>query len=351
MSFRWISAAIVAALFALAQLLPIRDGGLGPSVTFGQTVSDVVRSVAQGKRHDKDNEDKNNNNKNDNKDNQDGDNSKDSDEGAENVDPFENADNAPLGESAPQAVQPLQAVQSSQPGEPTPAPTSPAATPTATATPTPPPPPPPPPEPPTATPPPPAPDPPAPPLPLVPNAPPPPPVADPPPPPPPAPAGSPAAVPPDPGPASAGTTSGPPAPEPEASGVSSGSELPITIGGDRIVVQIHPTMPAGITLFLKRVSRDLFPPVPGAGIADFVFTVEARDAAGGILLTLPAEVGLSVHYADREVTGLTKLNVTLSRLALEDFNWRAVPRQARDPMNNTVTASIVDLGVYAVHVP
>ena len=117
------------------------------------------------------------------------------------------------------------------------------------------------------------------------------------------------------------------------------------------MVQVHPTMPNGTTLFLKQVQRDSFPAVPGAGISDFIFTIEARDAAGGILLTLPAEVMLSVHYQDREVTGLTKLNVTLSRLALEDFNWKPVPRQARDPMNNTVTASIVDLGVYALHVP
>jgi hypothetical protein len=110
-------------------------------------------------------------------------------------------------------------------------------------------------------------------------------------------------------------------------------------------------MPAGTTLFLKQVQRDLFPPVPGAGISDFIFTLEARDAMGGILLTLPAEVQVSVHYTDREVVGLTKLNATLSRLALEDFNWRPVPRQARDPMNNIVTAPIVDLGVYALHVP
>jgi hypothetical protein len=332
MSFRWIAAAIIAVLFALGQLLPGRDSVISPALTFGQTVSDVARSVAGGKRHGKDNAEKDDNkNDNKNKDNEGGDNGKDSNEDAENVDPFENADNAPLDESTSQGVQPLQAAQ---PGEPTPTPTPPL-----------PPPPPSPPEPPTpapppsAPPPPPVPGPPAPPLPLVPDSPPPPPVPDPPapPPPPPPPSGSP-----------------PPVslvPAADISGVSNGSELPITLGGDRIVVQIHPTMPGGVTIFLKRVARELFPPVPGTGIADFVFTIEARDATGGILLTLPAEVGLSVHYADREVAGLTELNVTLSRLALEDFNWRPVPKQARNPIDNTVSASIVDLGVYALHVP
>ena len=110
-------------------------------------------------------------------------------------------------------------------------------------------------------------------------------------------------------------------------------------------------MPTGTTIFVKRATKDQFPPVPGALVSDLIFVLEARDPSGGILLELPAQVNLIVHYQDADAGALVESRFTLSHLSLIDYSWRPTANQVKDAGANYVSAPISELGAYAVHVP
>jgi hypothetical protein len=110
-------------------------------------------------------------------------------------------------------------------------------------------------------------------------------------------------------------------------------------------------MPRGISLKTRFVDPGTVAAVPGTSAGDMVFLVEARDAAGAALATLPSEINLSVRYGELDVIGLDEQFLTLSRLNPANNQWTPAPKLARDAASNFLAASTSELGVYAVHVP
>jgi hypothetical protein len=137
----------------------------------------------------------------------------------------------------------------------------------------------------------------------------------------------------------------------EASGTSTGGDSTIALAGERVVVQIFPSMPPGITITVRLVDPATAPAPPGTRVDAMVFRLDARDAAGTPLAALPAEVHLAARYADADVTGLDKQRVTLSWLDPADNRWKPAAKVATDPSTNYVAASVTALGLYAVSAP
>jgi hypothetical protein len=152
-------------------------------------------------------------------------------------------------------------------------------------------------------------------------------------------------------PASSGPATLPELPTVEAAGTSTGGDSSIPLGVDRVVIRIFPWMPAGVTIKLRAVDPATVAAIPGNRVGNLVFRIDAQDATGRTLDALPAEVNLSVRYSDQEIRSLNESNVTLSRLSPLDNQWRPAPKLVPEASSNYIAASIVDLGVYAVHVP
>jgi len=142
-----------------------------------------------------------------------------------------------------------------------------------------------------------------------------------------------------------------PAPVMEVQGVTTGADMLLALPGDRVAVQVFASTPPDITLKLRLVDPLAYPATPGIRAGDLIFQVEALDASGVPLTTLPAEVSLSVRYTNPEVVGLDEAAIILSRLDPVDQQWKTAPNLLVDPITNSVMASTVDTGVYAVHVP
>jgi hypothetical protein len=132
--------------------------------------------------------------------------------------------------------------------------------------------------------------------------------------------------------------------------ITTGADLLITMPGDRISVQVFASTPPDITLKLSMVDPLGYPATPGIRAGDLIFQLEAFDAAGLPLETLPAEVSLSVLYGEPDIVGLDESTITLSRLNPLDQQWMTATNLLADPTTNSVMASVVDVGVYAVHV-
>jgi hypothetical protein len=142
-----------------------------------------------------------------------------------------------------------------------------------------------------------------------------------------------------------------PVPFAEVQGVTTGADMLLALPGDRVAIQVFASTPANITLTLRLVDPLAYPAVPGIRAGNLIFEVVAADAFGAPLATLPAEVSLSVRYADPDVAGLDETFITLSRLDPLDQMWKTAPNLLVDPLTNSVMASVVDTGVFAVHVP
>ncbi len=136
----------------------------------------------------------------------------------------------------------------------------------------------------------------------------------------------------------------------EAIGTSAGSDARIALAGDRIVVTLFPTMPAGITLTVRLIDPTRAPATPGTRVGDLIFALEALDSTGRTLTTLPAEVNLDVTYSERDVAGLNNQAVTLSWLDPADNQWKVAPKLVTNPAGNTVAASVTQLGTYVISV-
>jgi hypothetical protein len=140
-------------------------------------------------------------------------------------------------------------------------------------------------------------------------------------------------------------------PDTEATGTSNGGDVTITLAGERLVVKMFPWMPNGITLSVKRAPQDPLAPAPGTRAGDLLFTIQARDATGAVLTSLPAEINLSLRYNNQDVAGLNEQNLTLSRLNPTTRQWQPAPKQLRDTDANYIGASVRDVGSYVVHAP
>jgi hypothetical protein len=135
------------------------------------------------------------------------------------------------------------------------------------------------------------------------------------------------------------------------SGTSTGSDALIATPGERVAVRVFPWMPAGLQITIRPVDASTVTAAPGARAGDLTFAVEARDASGTQLTTLPAEANLAIRYADSTVKGLNESNLTLSRLDPATNQWQAAPKLVRETNSNYVAASIMQLGTYTVSAP
>lgn len=134
----------------------------------------------------------------------------------------------------------------------------------------------------------------------------------------------------------------------QATGTSTGGDVMIATPGDRVAVQLFPWMPAGVQVTIRPLDPNSVPNVPGLRAGDLVFAVEARDASGQQLTSLPAEANLAVRYADETVSGLNESNITISRLDPSTNLWQAAPKIVRETDSNYIAASITQLGTYVV---
>ena len=134
-------------------------------------------------------------------------------------------------------------------------------------------------------------------------------------------------------------------------GTSNGGDTKISLASDRVVVTVFPWMPSGVTLKVRFLDPTTVASAPGTRVGGLIFRIDAQDATGKTLNTLPAEVNLSVRYNDAEVSSLNESNVALSHLTTTNNQWKAAPKQVRDEPTNYVAASILEAGTYVVHVP
>jgi hypothetical protein len=131
-------------------------------------------------------------------------------------------------------------------------------------------------------------------------------------------------------------------------GTSNGGDSIVATPGERVAVRIFPWLPAGIQVTIRPVDANTVPAAPGTRAGDLTFAVEAKDANGTTLTSLPAEVNLAIRYADSTVSGLNEGNLALSRLDPSNNQWQAAPKLVREPDSNYVAASITLLGTYTV---
>ena len=114
---------------------------------------------------------------------------------------------------------------------------------------------------------------------------------------------------------------------------------------------MFPWMPSGVTLVVKRAEPAQFAAAPGTRAGDLLFTIEAKDATGKALTTLPGEINVSVRYNEADVKSLTESNLTISRLNPTSNQWSAAPKQVRNAEGNYIAASVSEPGAYTVHTP
>jgi hypothetical protein len=113
---------------------------------------------------------------------------------------------------------------------------------------------------------------------------------------------------------------------------------------------MFPWMPSGIKVTIRPVDATMLMGAPATRVGDLAFVVEATDAMGVPLTTLPAEVNLAIRYADSTVSGLNEDGLTLSRLNTMTNQWQTAPKLVKDANSNYLAASVLELGTYVVHV-
>jgi hypothetical protein len=135
------------------------------------------------------------------------------------------------------------------------------------------------------------------------------------------------------------------------SGTSTGADVRIATSNDRVVVQVFSGMPAGITLKVSPADLSMMPAYSGHAVPSLAFRLEAQDAQGNPLVSLPAEVNLAVRYADVESAGMNESAATIALFDPSMNVWRVAPKVANSPDGNYVAASVTELGTYVVAFP
>jgi hypothetical protein len=134
-------------------------------------------------------------------------------------------------------------------------------------------------------------------------------------------------------------------------GTSTGADVLVATPGERVAVRMFSWMPAGVNVTIRPIDPSSAPAATGTRAGDLLFVVEAKDATGATLTTLPAEVNLAVKYADETVSGLDEQNLTLSRLDPATNQWTPAPKLVKEPDSNYLAASVTQLGTYMVSTP
>ena len=134
----------------------------------------------------------------------------------------------------------------------------------------------------------------------------------------------------------------------QASGTSNGGDAMVATPGERVALRMFPWMPAGVQVTIRPVDPNTVAAAPGTRAGDLMFVLEARDASGTQLSSLPAEANLAIRYADTTVSGLNEETLTLSRLDPATNQWQAAPKLVRETDSNYVAASVIALGTYVL---
>jgi hypothetical protein len=127
-----------------------------------------------------------------------------------------------------------------------------------------------------------------------------------------------------------------------------GRETAIAQQGDRVVVRVFPSLNREVTVTIRNLDPSTLPDTPGTLMPGFVFKIEAT-AGGSSLTTLTAEARLSAVYTDAELGKLDEQKLALAWLDPSTDGWTDAPKQAADPRNNYLSASITNMGTYAIY--
>jgi hypothetical protein len=141
-----------------------------------------------------------------------------------------------------------------------------------------------------------------------------------------------------------------PPPPPPPTCAFAGRETILSSPDGRITIRVFPTMTRNIRIAARLpVDPATVPPPPGSPVGGLLFELQAEICEGGALGELPAEVNLGIRYSDQEAAGMGEQGFTISMLDPADRQWRPVEKQAADPPNNWVSATITRMGFYVVH--
>ncbi len=129
-----------------------------------------------------------------------------------------------------------------------------------------------------------------------------------------------------------------------------GKEITFTSSDGRVSVRVFASMGQSVKItILSPVDAASVPPAPGQKVDNLLFQVIAEGCNGGPIPTLASEVNLGVHYTDGDASGLNEANFTLARLDTSANQWRPAQKQANDPANNFVSATITEMGYYVLY--
>jgi hypothetical protein len=101
-----------------------------------------------------------------------------------------------------------------------------------------------------------------------------------------------------------------------------------------------------LNVTLTRVNPTSQPAPPGVLVGNYVFRMSASPCGGAPYSVLPIEVNLAVSYSDALAAGRDEARFALMRY--DGTTWTTAPKLYRDSANNHVSASVAELGVYAL---
>jgi hypothetical protein len=131
---------------------------------------------------------------------------------------------------------------------------------------------------------------------------------------------------------------------------SAGAETAVSPLGGRVTVRLFSTLPRAIRVIIREnVDPSTVPAAPGQRVGALVFQVNAEECAGGAVGAFPVEVNLGVRYTDQEATGLNEAGFAIAVLDPATRQWRPLAKQANDPANNFVSATITETGTFVVY--
>lgn len=131
--------------------------------------------------------------------------------------------------------------------------------------------------------------------------------------------------------------------------VKGGTDQTVALADSRVAVRVFPAMAQDVVVGISLVAPPAAPPLPAAQMGNLVFRVDVGPLNGGAFTTLPAEVHLSVRYADADLGGRDEAKLTIGWLDPSDNQWKPAPKQAADAKSNYLAATVMNGGIYAVY--
>lgn len=137
------------------------------------------------------------------------------------------------------------------------------------------------------------------------------------------------------------TQSAPP-PDQSATCLGSGGTVTVTLPGGGATVKVFQD---NLFVELARVDPGSVPS-PGNLVGQLIFRVSAAPCGGQALNALPSEANLGVTYTGDAASDRDESKFALMRY--DGQRWAPAPKQANDPPNRYVSATIGAPGVYAL---